>query len=69
MLALPAAVATHRQGFTTTAALLYTALGVLVVIWLARGEWMDAWDAALWLTAFSVLEMNLLHIKSIKNIV
>ena len=65
----PAAVATHRQGFTTTATLLYTALGVLVVIWLARGEWMDAWDAALWLTAFGVLEMNLLHIKSIKNIV
>jgi len=44
-----------------TAALLYAALGILVVIWLVRGEWMDAWDAALWLAAFGVLEMDLLH--------
>lgn len=56
-----AAVVVHRQAFTMTAALLYAALGVLVVIWLARGEWMDAWDAALWLAAFGVLEMDLLH--------
>jgi len=56
-----AAVVVHRQAFTMTAALLYAALGILVVIWLAHGEWMDAWDAALWLAAFGVLEMDLLH--------
>jgi hypothetical protein len=59
----PAAVAAHRTAFTQVAALLYAALGVLVVIWLTRTEWMDAWDAALWLAAFGVLEMDLLRAK------
>jgi hypothetical protein len=63
----PAAVAAHRAAFTATAALLYTALGALVVTWLARGEWMDAWDAALWLTAFGVLELDLLRANAIQN--
>ncbi len=57
----PAAIAAHRRAFTATAALLYAALGILVVIWLARGEWMDAWDAACWLVAFGVLELDLLR--------
>jgi hypothetical protein len=57
----PAAVAARRTAFTRVAALLYAALGVLVVIWLTRSEWMDAWDAALWLAAFGVLEMDLLR--------
>jgi len=62
---LPAAVAAHRPAFTATAALLYAALGFLVLVWLTRSEWMDAWDAVLWLAAFGVLEMDLLqrHLK------
>jgi hypothetical protein len=63
----PAAVAAHRKEFTLTAALLYTALGALAVVWLTRGEWMDAWDAVIWLTAFGVLELDLLHTSN-KNI-
>ena len=57
----PVAVVAHRLAFSLTAAALYAALGVLAVIWLARGEWMDAWDAALWLAAFGILELNLLR--------
>ncbi len=57
----PAAIISHRKSLTTAATLLYAALGILVVIWLIRGEWMDAWDAALWLSAFGVLEMDLLR--------
>ena len=57
----PTALSAHRKAFTTTAVLLYAALGVLVVIWLARGEWMDAWDAALWLSAFGILELEVLR--------
>jgi hypothetical protein len=56
----PAFIAAHQRAFTLTAALLYAALGILVLIWLAQGEWMDAWDAALWLTAFGLLEIDLL---------
>jgi hypothetical protein len=65
----PAAVAAHRNLFTRTAALLYAALGALALVWLTRGEWMDAWDAALWLSAFGVLELDLLHTSGNKNIV
>jgi hypothetical protein len=54
-------VVAHRRAFTLVAVLLYAALGVLVLIWLTRGEWMDAWDAALWFAAFGVLELGLLH--------
>jgi hypothetical protein len=56
----PAAIATHRKVYTITAALLYAGLGVLVLVWLTRGKWMSAWDASLWLAAFSLLEINIL---------
>lgn len=56
----PVSVAANRQACTVTAALIYSALGVLVLIWLTRGEWMDAWDAAWWLAAFGLLERDLL---------
>lgn len=56
----PAMIAAHRRAFEVTAALLYGGLALLVLIWLARGEWMDAWDAALWLAAFGLLELRLL---------
>jgi hypothetical protein len=56
----PARVAAQHRAFAVTAAVLYSALGILVLIWLVRREWMDAWDAALWLAAFGVLELGLL---------
>lgn len=61
----PVSVATNRQAYTLTAALIYSALGVLVLVWLTRGEWMDAWDAAWWLAAFGLLERDLLLTKEI----
>jgi hypothetical protein len=56
----PAHVASRHRAFALTAALLYAALGILVLVWLARQQWMNAWDAALWLAAFGVLELGLL---------
>lgn len=56
----PTTLATHHRAFAVAATLLYGALALLVLIWLARREWMDAWDAALWLTAFALLELKLL---------
>lgn len=44
-------------------ALLYLSLGGLVLVWAWRGEWFDAYDAALWLLAFATIEMNLLRAK------
>ena len=65
----PAAVAAHRKAYTITAASLYTALGILVVVWLTLGKWMNAWDAALWLAAFGLLELDVLRADDINNIV
>ena len=56
----PATVAVHRVRFTAAAATLYSSLGALVLVWLWRGEWFDAYDAALWLVAFAMIEMNVL---------
>lgn len=58
---LPVAVTARPKAFTAAAAALYGALAILIAIWLARGEWMDAWDAASWLAAFGVVEMDLLR--------
>jgi hypothetical protein len=57
----PAAVAVHRARFMAAAVTLYSGLGALVLVWLWRGEWFDAYDAALWLTAFATIEMNVLE--------
>ena len=58
----PGAVARHRIWFAGTAAALYSALAALVLVWAWRGEWFDAYDAALWLTAFAMIEMDVLRI-------
>jgi hypothetical protein len=44
----------------TIAAMLYLALAALVIVWAWRGEWFDAYDAALWLVAFVTIEMKML---------
>ena len=57
----PGAVARRRAWFTATAATLYAGLGALVLVWAWRGVWFDAYDAALWLTAFAMIEMDVLR--------
>ncbi|HWI15879.1 MAG TPA: hypothetical protein VNT02_16555 [Burkholderiales bacterium] len=49
----------HRACFTVIAATLYGALALLPVAWLAQREWLAAYDAALWLAAFAIVEMEL----------
>ena len=56
----PAAVVRRRGPFLTAAAILYAALLVLVPVWAWQGEWLDAWDALLWLVAFFAIELNVL---------
>ena len=65
----PAVVTAHRQAFTLTAGLLYAVLTILVVVWLSHGNWMDAWDAALWLAAFGALELDVLRHGTTKNFI
>lgn len=57
----PGAVARQKARFTATAATLYAGLGALVLVWAWREVWFDAYDAALWLTAFAMIEMDVLR--------
>jgi hypothetical protein len=57
----PWLVARTESTFLTLAALLYGGLAVLVVVWAWRGEWLDAYDALLWIPAFMIIEMDMLR--------
>lgn len=57
---LPAGAAARRSFLHGAATLLYGALLLLVPVWAWRGEWLDAWDATLWLAAFFAIELNVL---------
>ncbi len=56
----PRLVSNARRTFGAMAALLYSGLAVLVVLWAVNGLWFDAYDALLWLIAFATLELNLI---------
>jgi len=58
----PGVVTRHRTWFTATATTLYSGLGALVLVWAWRSEWLDAYDAALWLAAFAMIEMDVLQL-------
>jgi len=57
----PQAVERRRESFLIAAVVLYSALFFLVPAWLLQGEWLDAWDATLWLAAFFAIELNVLQ--------
>lgn len=63
----PRAVARRRAAFALATGALYAGLAALVAVWAARGEWLDAYDALLWLTAFGLIEMNLLRVPARAN--
>lgn len=56
----PQAVARSRAAFVTIAGVIYGGLALLVFVWAWRGEWLDAYDALLWLIAFAAIEMDML---------
>lgn len=58
----PLQVARHRSIFTATSLTLYGALAMVALVWLVRGEWLDGYDALLWIAAFALIEMDLLQI-------
>jgi hypothetical protein len=54
----PGPVARTRAPFTAVACVLYGGLAFLVLVWVWRREWFDAYDALLWLVAFAALELD-----------
>lgn len=53
--------ARHRRLATGLSVMLYAALGAVALAWFAHGEWFDGYDAVLWITAFALIEMDLLR--------
>lgn len=60
----PLFVARHRIAFTIASLILYGALAVVALAWLGRGEWLDGYDALLWIAAFALIELDLLRVDS-----
>jgi hypothetical protein len=58
----PRAADHYRIWFAAAATIFYAGLGVLVLAWLWQGEWFDAYDALLWLTALVIIEINVLQL-------
>jgi hypothetical protein len=54
-------VTRHRARFVGATTAVYSGLAMVALAWAWRGEWFDAYDALLWLTAFATIEMNLLR--------
>jgi hypothetical protein len=57
----PRQVGQRRRLYWSAKGTLYAALGALALTWAWRGEWLDAWDAALWLAAFFAIELNVIE--------
>jgi hypothetical protein len=55
----PAVVAASPRVFKTLAGAAFAGLGLLVLIWGWHRMWFDVYDAALWLIAFGLIELDL----------
>lgn len=58
----PRAAEWRRVWFTVAMATLYSGLAALVLVWAWRREWLEAYDALLWLIAFAAIEINVLQV-------
>jgi len=56
----PAWFALHRTVAGRLSVTLYGALAAVAAAWFVNSEWFDGYDAALWIAAFALLEMELL---------
>ncbi|MCU0735775.1 MAG: hypothetical protein MUF20_09660 [Methylotetracoccus sp.] len=57
----PQWVARWPRLFFALSLLLYGALALLVLAWAWHGEWLDAYDALIWIIAFAIIEMDVLR--------
>jgi hypothetical protein len=57
----PAWIKQQRRLVIALSAALYAALAGIAVAWLLQGSWFDGYDAALWIAAFALLELDLLQ--------
>lgn len=63
----PLFAARHRTACTAASLILYAVLAAVALAWLVRGEWLDGYDALLWIAAFALVEMDLLRIATTRG--
>ena len=54
----PRVVAAGKKTFVAATAALYIWLVALIPVWAWRGEWLDAYDAVLWIVAYATIELD-----------
>ena len=59
----PALAARAPRAFAATAFALYGGLALLVLVWAWRREYVDAYDALLWLIAFATIEYEAIGLR------
>lgn len=57
----PLLVCLRPRLFAALSRILYGGLAALVLTWAWRREWLDAYDALIWLIAFAIIEMDVLR--------
>lgn len=58
----PQHVAAYTNRYKLTTSLIYGSLALLVLVWMVRGEWLDAYDAVLWIVAYAAIELDFLQL-------
>ncbi len=63
----PSLVARHRSAFWLMTVAVFVGLLGMVVAWLMHSDWLDAYDALLWIVAFGVIEVDIFHFLQLKR--
>lgn len=55
----PRKVLEHQQVFWLITVAVFTGLVAMVAAWIWQADWLDAYDAALWIAAFATIEVDI----------
>ena len=63
----PEKIAANNQLFWLATITVFIGLLGMVAIWLWQSAWLDAYDAALWITAFGLIEVDIFRFLQLKQ--
>ena len=64
----PTWVAKYQQLYWYATILMFTGLIAMVFAWALNSDWLDAYDAMLWITAFAMIEVDIFQFLKIKHL-
>jgi hypothetical protein len=63
----PDKIAANKQLFWFATVAVFTGLLGMVAAWLWQAAWLDAYDAALWISAFALIEVDIFRLLQLKR--